>query len=882
MAEHDERASASAKELFALLVERHDRGERVDWDAELARHPERVVELRKLHSSWMRVESLLAGLTAEPESLASAAREALAAIHPLDETSRELLANLSDPQRRLQRYREIELIARGGMGEVSRVFDRELERELALKSLHRASEVDGALDGRALRRFLMEARIAARLEHPGILPVHDLGVDAEGRPYFTMPLVRGKSLAQVLELVREGREGWGLASVLEVILKVCDALAYAHEQGVVHRDLKPANILVGRFGETYVMDWGLARASADSGAEAPSGAMKEHGIERATNTASGPATAHGAVLGTVQYMSPEQARGELDRIGPRSDVYAIGAILHHALSGRMPFHGVSEEAALTALRRGPPRSLEFLAPSAPRELVSICEKAMAREAEGRYRGCAELAADLRAYMEGRVVAAHEAGALAELRKWVVRKRLVLVLGLVVVVIAVSALYANRWIELERRSENALLAEGNALDELLERAPTLWPAVPEARGAFTRWITDAEALVARLPEHEHELARLRSSSQGHASGQRHRFEDPGAQWRHDTLARLVKGLQVLSGGDPATSALADARSGLAFASSVEERSLVAAREAWTRAIADAASAPVYGGLRLVPQVGLVPLGPDPASGLQEFAELSTGLPPSRDREGRLQLRPESAVVLVLGPAARVTMGSVVPGDSASGAHEGEADLLARADETPCVAIELEPFLLARHELTREQWDRIAPAHANAPSARALLPVDTVSWHEARAALARVGLVLPTEAQWECAARGGGNARFWCGREVACLVGRVQAGWLPDGRALHGTTELASVPVSPAIANAWGFEHVAGNVAEWVQDAYVPTLAGVRRPGDGLAIAMESASRVVRGGSFLAAPADLRCAARNALAPETRSAEVGVRPARALRR
>jgi serine/threonine-protein kinase len=147
-------------------------------------------------------------------------------------------------------------IARGGMGVIVKAFDRDLTRDVALKVLR--DELTG--EARCVRRFFEEARITARLDHPGIVPVHQVGLDPQGRPYFAMRLVRGRDLGRIISLANANANGWSQTRALSVILKVCEAMAYAHDKGVIHRDLKPSNVMVGEFGEVYVMDWGLARA----------------------------------------------------------------------------------------------------------------------------------------------------------------------------------------------------------------------------------------------------------------------------------------------------------------------------------------------------------------------------------------------------------------------------------------------------------------------------------------------------------------------------------------------------------------------------------------------------------------------------------------------
>jgi serine/threonine-protein kinase len=315
-------------------------------------------------------------------------------------------------------------IARGGMGVVVKAFDRELAREVALKVLR--DEL--AAEPRLVQRFLAEARVTARLDHPGIVPVHEVGRDAHGRAYFAMRLVRGRELKRIIELARAGAEGWSRTRALSVIQKVCEAMAYAHGKGVIHRDLKPSNVMVGEFGEVYVMDWGLARTI---GADDPHDLRlrdrpRTQGVADERELESPIVTMDGDVLGTPCYMAPEQAQGRIAELGPRSDVYSVGAMLYHLLAGEMPYvptgTSVASRDVLAQLVRGPPRSLSDLGLDVPAELAAICEKAMSREPADRYPDMLSMAEDLRAFLEGRVVRAHETGAWAEARKWVQRNK----------------------------------------------------------------------------------------------------------------------------------------------------------------------------------------------------------------------------------------------------------------------------------------------------------------------------------------------------------------------------------------------------------------------------------------------------------------------------
>jgi len=387
------------------------------------------------------------GEDVDPEINLQAPEESVDSRHASDDgsrtpdSSRELVERLGNQVLLGPRYEVRDEIARGGMGTILRIWDDDLRRNLAMKVMHgrgRTDPEESEADQERLGRFLEEAQITSQLDHPGIVPVHDLGIDDDGRCYFTMRLVRGTELKEALDAAREGKEGMTRTKVLGVILKVCEAMAYAHSKGVVHRDLKPSNIMVGRFGETYVMDWGLARVI---------GRQDSHDIrlkpspeeitalslvktvrrdESDANPDSPLVTMDGDVVGTPCYMAPEQAQGKLEEVGPHSDVYSLGAILYYLLSGQVPYVGegerVSPHTVLTRVLQGAPNPLSKLAKDQPEELVAICEKAMQRDPERRYRSMLEVAEDIEAFLENRVVKAYEVGSVAEFRKWVQRNR----------------------------------------------------------------------------------------------------------------------------------------------------------------------------------------------------------------------------------------------------------------------------------------------------------------------------------------------------------------------------------------------------------------------------------------------------------------------------
>jgi serine/threonine protein kinase len=275
------------------------------------------------------------------------------------------------------RYEIVDEIARGGMGTVYRAVDRELGREVALKV---STVPAGGAD--AQERLMREARVLARLEHPGLVPVHDVGTLPDGRRFYAMKRVRGRRLDE--HFASEP----SIPARLRAFERICETVAFAHAHGVIHRDLKPENVMVGPFGEVLVLDWGVARWRDDGSPLAPPSDAPAPGPGR---------TAHGTVLGTPGYMAPEQARGEVERTDERTDVYALGAILYFLLTDAPP---PSE---------GPVESPRRRNPGVPRPLGSICAKALEVEAGSRYATVQALAADVSAFLSGRPVAAHREG-----------------------------------------------------------------------------------------------------------------------------------------------------------------------------------------------------------------------------------------------------------------------------------------------------------------------------------------------------------------------------------------------------------------------------------------------------------------------------------------
>lgn len=289
------------------------------------------------------------------------------------------------------RYQIEEEITRGGMAIIYKVLDTQMYRWLAMKVLR-----DGFADEATERqRFLNEARITALLDHPHIVPVHELGFNHAGRPFFTMKLVHGETLDAWIQKSFDATQSfYSIESVLHVFLKVCDATAFAHDRGVIHRDIKPSNILVGHFGEVYLMDWGLARVVQADRLGAPNAELAQ-----ALNRMQDPA---GMALGTFHYMSPEQARGQNHLTDERTDIFALGALLYHILTGKPPYVADSLEALLRKAREARIRAPHEVARWAclPQTISEIAMKAMAREPTDRFQTVSDLQAAVRDFLRG--------------------------------------------------------------------------------------------------------------------------------------------------------------------------------------------------------------------------------------------------------------------------------------------------------------------------------------------------------------------------------------------------------------------------------------------------------------------------------------------------
>ncbi|MGH7137437.1 MAG: serine/threonine-protein kinase, partial [Pirellulales bacterium] len=382
-------------------------------------------------------------------------------------------------------YSLLRAVARGGMGRVSIARDDALKRDVALKEL-----LDGAADSPdSQRRFVAEAEITGQLEHPGVVPIYALGADKHGNPFYTMRFVKGQTLQDAIDAYhrssdcgagvppaakeaggtpasQRSKEAGGtpapqaaeLKSLLRRFVMVCQTVAYAHNRGVIHRDLKPANIMLGRFGETLVMDWGLAKP-VDDGKSAGS----TIGVLAHQQLAGRPdLTGSDAVVGTPAYMPPEQASRKVAELGPAADVYSLGAVLYHLLTGAPPYSGSSSGEVLEKVRSSSPARPSAVCRGVPRALEAICLKAMARRPKARYPSAAELAESVERWLDDEPVEAYREPLAERLYRWSRKHKTGVVSG-IISLLMVTLIGSAAIVIIQRERDKARVFERIAAD-----------------------------------------------------------------------------------------------------------------------------------------------------------------------------------------------------------------------------------------------------------------------------------------------------------------------------------------------------------------------------------------------------------------------------------
>jgi serine/threonine-protein kinase len=779
------------------------------------------------------------------------------------------------------RYEDLGVLGMGGMGQVRRVRDRVLGRVLAMKIL---LDDGGAETARA--RFLAEARLAAGLQHPGIVPVHECGAMPDGRLWFTMKEVRGETLRAAIAAAYAaeptGLSRAALRRLVDVYARVCEAVAYAHHHGVVHRDLKPENVLLGALGEVYVVDWGLAR---------PVGGVDLFGP--ASTSDNDRLTMAGQIMGTPAYMPPEQARGERD-IGPRSDVYSLGAMLYEILCGHPPYEG-SASGVLSRVLSGPPVPILGRAKLRPPEdLLAICERAMSRSPAARFADAGAIAAEVRSSLDG------------------VRRR-----DRALAVLAEAEALAPR-VEHLRAEARALRAEAQSI---LGELQTWDPSDRKIRG----WAIEDEA---RAREVAAAVERVAWETKIHAA----LTESPDLQQAHEALAQRYAAelLAAESARDIEAAARAEALLRL------HDRGRFAALLEGHGEVSLATDPPgllvrlyryIEKGRRLVAE-------PDGTAGVTPLhrATLPHGsylisISGKGHRELRYPVRigrgerwdgvpPGATAPLVIPLLSDQTDPDDVYVPAGWFAAGGDP---SAGESLPAQRIWVDGFVLRRHPVTVEEYlaflndliargreaeaeaacprvptsvagdsgtllfsraadGRFVPSRSPAGSPRS--PITSVTWHRAvayaawRAERDGVPWRLPSEVEWEKAARGVDGRFFPWGDQPeptwACMVGSRAAG-----------PSITSVDDDPADESPYGVRGLAGNVRDWCIDAWVPPGPPLDRGRLLIQPATDpQAPRSIRGGAWSAAPPFCRSASRFAGHPDERGAGLGFRLARSI--
>jgi formylglycine-generating enzyme required for sulfatase activity len=833
----------------------------------------------------------------------------------------------------LGRYRIGRELGRGGLGTVFLARDLELGRDVAVKVL-KASWSGSSV---AVRRFEREARALACLDHPGLATVHDSG-STHGLQYFVMPFFEGRTLREEIT-ARAARGGpiddGELMRLVVLIEKAARSLHVAHEAGLVHRDVKPGNLMIRPDDEPVVLDFGLAT-------------FGESGGEVLTLT--------GEILGTPGFMPPEQTAADYARVDRRTDVWALAATLRWAASlvGGAPRRLPRRIEAVLAVAMDPDpdrryataaafagdlerarlgQPLAIRPPGPARKFLAWCRRAPAAAALVILPPIALVAGIFALERKNDAIREAEAG----LRRQEAEAN------------DATRRAASRFADYQRMNDL------RRVEDLAAREAAFGPPRPEAVPALEHWLADADDVVGRLPRHRAALAALREraravvrrepgidpvmddllacervreaarlelqepavievrraelvrvieeasrripllekSVESRPSWQHDRIED---QWLDENLAALVARVAALDAPSPHGCTRGAVRRRLESARAIERISLVEPAAAWREAVAAIANPvtdPMYGGLRVEPVLGLVPLGRDPASHLWEFAHLASGVPPVRNAAGVFEVTASSGIVLVLVPGGKARTGARPPADDEepAGPH---VDPQAIAHEAPIHDVEVGAFFISKYEMTQGQWLRATGSNPSfAVSERAFEhgyrpdlrhPVEQVSIEDCVPVLGRLGLALPTEVQWEWAARAGTTTPWWPGATIDDFLTNENLADIVLERTERSSRQhdperndgwTGTAPAGIYRANPWGLHDVIGNVSEWCRDRVavyqVPAL-----PGDGLRADGLDDSRAVRGGSWIAPAARARSSYRYGLHVAMRAGTVGVRP------
>ncbi len=828
-------------------------------------------------------------------------------------------------------YRIVREVGRGAMGVVFEAEQIGLGRTVAVKLL----PPHLTLDAGSIRRFRREAQLAARLDDPHIPEIYDVFHDGDQHCFAMefvrgAPLDRvldglrqvpvaertAKTLRRIIHERRCLADGevadkdlatdtWGTSyvrAVVDIASQIALALAHAHRGGVIHLDVKPGNILVRSDGIAVLTDFGVAR------------------LERVVSM-----TLTRDFRGTASYASPEHENPKL--VGPRSDVFSLGTTLYELLTWHRPFDSESLIELRLQVEQHVPPTPSRLNAAVPRDLAAIVDKAIEKDPRDRYQDADAFAADLKRWLDGRPVVARPVPLGVRLRRWIARNPRASAVITVLVFAASLITFLGMRLGTET-AKIASLAPSDALENLRVAARSLYPAWPKNQSRLAALVTEAEAVLGQQRQVARRLQDMRQTLAPEAvpsplfpfprndelqtletmcgqltaaidaadndAADNDRLADRLSQRREPLATRLTR-LKTeregwgwhgcFDGADRSlcvsyerqlvamrrlrTTGLAALRARAAFAASVRQRSIVAFATRWQRTVT--AVRKDYGLPDFEPQIGLVPLGPDPASGYQEFGHLASGKIPQRDdASGELILTSKTGLVFVLLPGGTTTIG-------AHPTNGPNVDPQATVSEWPQIEVQIEPFFLSKFEMSHAQWQRLAQGNLDylQPPLRAefeahfeRLPVVLISARLGGRLCAEHGLELPTEAQWEYACRAGTTTPWYVGDDPAELAGVANVkGLSGSGSGPPPRRRAMSLAMRP---NDFGLHNMHGNVWELTRSSFKNYVAA-HATSDLL---------VVRGGSSYETAASARSAFRQAVQPMYSSMTIGLRPARRL--
>ena len=786
----------------------------------------------------------------------------------------------------------VERLDQGGMAEVWLAEDRS---DKANKSAIKFP-LPGKQDPSCLSSFARESAIATSLAHPHIIETFDSG-DWQGRPWLRMEYIpNGHTLRDVVLAAQALRTQTfdHFSECARLIAEVAEGLAYLHRHQIIHRDVKPENVLISTGFHAKISDFGLSLKG-------------KHTEANLTQT--------GDLLGTPFYMSPEQSAGHPERVDAASDQFSLGVVLYELLCLRLPYEGEGFESLLRQIRTVPPREPHAVRNSVPHALSAICLRALEKDPERRFPCMQDMADELLRFRSGSAVRAKLPSPWSRLKRWSKRdpiKARVLALGSIAFTTSLGLL---TWTQLQidktrtREEWSASLADvvwdlayNERVRSLEERANQLWPVEASRVEEYSQWLEEAQATALQLPRLRSQLGSVSQAAQGHPGTRSTPLMESALealvaaeikgtialtdrlQWWHRTLSTLVRSLEELE--HPETGLMGEGihpdygwgilrRLKLAKEMQAGMAKDGADRKAWEE---DAARTQELYGFVLPPQVGLVPLGPDPRSGFCEYAHQGSGVIPSRGPDGELTLESESAIVLVLLPEHE---------NYFRFANIGEADEQFRI-------VPVDAFFIGKHELSQAQWVRASGENpSNSPIGwvardtvvTGMHPVEEVSWLAGKLILDRWGLTYPTEIQWEYASRAGTQDRFWCGEDPEMIAQSMNLADVtyatsnPAGAQHEPWDDLhfVTAPIHTMAPNPNGLHHTLGNVWEWCLD-WQGNTQDEMRAGTGERLASHEVHKVFRGGSFRNLAEHSTVMIRNPYPPHASQNAGGLRVAR----